>query len=62
MINNIANKIGYVTLNKEETINGRFKAEDKNELKQYRKGDLIKVKVDQIPEEEGKLVTLSLIS
>lgn len=60
--NDIQNKIAYVTLDKEEKIKGRIKVEDKNELKNYKKWDIIKVKINEIPEEEGKLLTLSLVT
>jgi uncharacterized OB-fold protein len=61
--NHVENKVAYVTLDKAQKIRGRIRVEakDKNELKKYKKGDRIKVKIEQIPEEEGKLVVLSLI-
>ncbi|HMS90763.1 MAG TPA: hypothetical protein PKC87_00950 [Candidatus Absconditabacterales bacterium] len=58
----IQNKLAYVTLDQEETIKGRIKVEDKNELKKYKKGDIIKVKIEEIAQEEGKLLTLSLVT
>ncbi|MCX6823811.1 MAG: hypothetical protein NT085_01685 [candidate division SR1 bacterium] len=58
--NDVQNKIAYVTLDSKETIKGRIKVEDKNELKKYKKGDIVKVKIQEISEEEGKLLTLSL--
>ncbi|MEI6118967.1 MAG: hypothetical protein WCP92_07280 [bacterium] len=35
--NDIQNKIAYVTLDNKETIKGRIKVEDRNELKPYKK-------------------------
>lgn len=58
--NDIQNKIAYVTLDNWETIRWRIKVADKNELKSYKKGDFVKIKVDQIPEKEGDLVMVSL--
>lgn len=59
--NHIQNKIAYVTLNQQETVKGIIKVEDRNQLKQYKKGDIINIKVENIPGEEGKLLTLSLV-
>jgi hypothetical protein len=59
--NEIQNKIAYVSLDQEQKIKGRIKVEDKNQLKQYKKWDIIKVKIEEISEEEGKLLSLSLV-
>lgn len=58
----IQNKLAYVTLDQEETIKWRIKVEDKNELKKYKKWDIIKVKIEEIAQEEWKLLTLSLVT
>jgi ribosomal protein L21E len=62
MINSIQNKVAYVTLNKEGTINGRIKVEDKQALKKYAVGDVVKVKIESNVVEDNKLkISLSLV-
>ncbi len=63
MINNIQNKIAYVTLNRKGTINGMIRVEDKQELKKYAVGDVVKVMIkENIVDEEGKLkIGLSIV-
>lgn len=58
----IQNKLAYVTLDKAETIKWRIKVEDRNELKKYKKWDIIKVKIEEIAQEEWKLLTVSLVA
>ena len=60
MINRIENKIAYITLNKGETIKGRIRVEDRNQLKKYAIGSMIKVKVEDTSAD--KLITLSFAS
>jgi hypothetical protein len=38
----------------------RVKVQDKNQLRKYKKWDIIKVRIDEISEDESKLFTLSL--
>gem|GEM_PF-5808873 len=63
MINNIQNKIAYVTLNRKGTINGMIRVEDKQELKKYGVGDVVKVMIkDNIVDEEGKVkIAVSIV-
>ena len=59
--NDPQNKIAFCTLDSKERIKGRIKVEDKNLLKGYKKWSTIHVKIDEIPEEDWKLLSLSLV-
>lgn len=58
---NIQGKIAYLTLDKNRIFKSRVKVKNKNELKNYIKWDLIRVKVDAISEDETKPFILSLV-
>lgn len=56
----IQGKIAYLTLDRKGMYKSRVKVQDKNQLKKYKKWDIIKVRIDEISEDENKLFTLSL--
>jgi hypothetical protein len=56
VINNIINRVAFVSLNQENTYRWRIRVTDKAELQGYAIGSLVQVKIDEITEEAGKLL------
>ncbi len=60
IINSIQSKIAFVSIDKNRQFNGRLKVEDKQELKQFKVWEKVKVVFSSVEwKEEGKLLTIN---
>ncbi len=55
VINNVQRKIAFITLDREGKFIARFKVEDANILKWFKKGDRVKINISSLEEKDGKL-------